>query len=334
MASFSTYSSHEVHILMSLRLLLWPTAFRAAIRSHGTVPGGCGTCGATAQTATHLLNVPSDSRHTLALRSVPQARHTAAVSCLVTALVKSTWRVIVAEGHSRPPDRFLDTHTAAITAAKGRALLDSGDGAQHYKPDAILLHPSDNSIYIVDVHFGSDDKLEWEDALLCHLKATYPSTAAPTTYASPLAYLSPADAQAAIRRGNHSYLAHLTTVDFTTDGQLSSAHPLQASVAQIGDADVRKGILSVSQFSLARYARRYAPLVNVLRRSGLRRGTQRPVHLLVLSIGVTGTMPAFTTRNTSTLFSKKMDAKKVRLDLRHCAWRGAVSAYKAWRHEE
>jgi hypothetical protein len=240
----------------------------------------------------------------------------------------------VAEGHSRPPDRFLDTHTAAITAAKGRALLDSGDGAQHYKPDVILLHPSDNSIYIVDVHFGSDDKLEWEDALLCHLKATYPSTVAPTTYTSPLAYPSPADAQEAIRSGNHSYLAHFTTLDFTTDGQLSSTRPLQASVAQIGDEDVSKGILSVSRFSLARYARRYAPLVKVLRRSGLRRGAKRPVHLLVLSIGVSGTMPAFTTRNISTLFTKQMDAKRVRQDLRHCAWRGAVSAYKAWRHEE
>ena len=79
----SPFSDKESRILLQLRLLLWPTAFRQAIYSGGAAPATCG-CGARAQTATHLLNVPWEARwHSLALREVPRARHNAALQQLV-----------------------------------------------------------------------------------------------------------------------------------------------------------------------------------------------------------------------------------------------------------
>jgi hypothetical protein len=86
----------------------------------------------------------------------------------VTVLAASTWKIIASEGHRRASDSTLDLYLDAINTAVGQQILDSGDGAQHYKPDAILLDPVTKEVYIVDVHFGSYDKLDSEDTLLTH----------------------------------------------------------------------------------------------------------------------------------------------------------------------
>jgi hypothetical protein len=334
----SPYSDAEIRILTSLRLLLWPTAFRDAIRSSAQIPGKCPTCHGTAQTPTHLLNIPaSDRSHAAALRNLPQDRHTKAVRALVKTLAGSTWKIIVAEGHRRDPDAALDAHLTAIRRACAQRELDSGDGAQHYKPDAILLDPDTGDIYIVDVHFGSDDKLEWEDALYNHLRSTFHTSATTGAYASTTAYASPAEAAMAIRNGTHTHLAAFTTTHFDLEGAMTAAGQSACQVSSIDNEDVSAAdILKITSFSQARYARRYAPLVGILRRSDRtgRRRSNRKVHLLILAVGVAGTMPRFTTRNISTLFPKKSEAKQTRMDLRHCAWRGAVSIYPAWRAEE
>jgi hypothetical protein len=339
----SPYSDSEIFILSTLRLLVWPTALRSAIRAggHGWPSGRCPTCMISVQTATHLLNVPSGDRsHCNTLRNLPQSRHTAAVQCLVTALAASTWKIIAAEGHRRASDATLDRYLDAINAAVGQQILDSGDGAQHYKPDAILLDPVTKEIYIVDVHFGSDDKLDSEDALLTHLKETLPSMVPNTVYGMTRAYSSPQEATRAMNRRAHTHLAPFTTVYFDSEGAMTPRGQTKFQIDTVVDTEVRAGILNVTTFSQARYARRYAPLVGVLRRAGnapvrqSRRNLSPPVHLLVIAVGVTGTIPRFTVRNLNVLFPKKGEAKKIRLDLRHRAWRAAALAYPAWRAEE
>ena len=199
-----------------------------------------------------------------------------------------------------------------------------------------MLHPVTGDVYIVDVHFGSDDKLVYEDALFNHLRTAFPSSAA---YASTLAYISPQEAATAIRRKTHSHLAAFTTTNFNTEGAMTPAGWSALRVSSLEDDDVQpEDIHKITSFTQARYARHYAPLVGILRRSSRagrgNRRTSRNVHLLVIAVGVAGSMPRFTTRNISTLFPKPREARKVRLDLRHCAWRGAVSIYSAWRAEE
>jgi hypothetical protein len=154
------------------------------------------------------------------------------------------------------------------------------------------------------------------------------------------AYSSPEEASRAMGRRTDTHLAPFTTVYFDHEGPMTPRGQTNFQIDAMLDTEVRAGILNITTFSQARYARRYAPLVGVLRRAGIgqvrhfRRNSSPPVHLLVIAVGVTRTIPRFTVRNLNVLFFKKGEAKNIRLDLRHRAWRAAVLAYPAWRAEK
>jgi hypothetical protein len=191
-------------------------------------------------------------------------------------------------------------------------------------------------VYIVDVHFGSDDKLDVEDGLLTHLKETVPSMVPNTVYGMTRAYSSPEETSRAMGRRTHTHIVPFTTVYFDDEGSMTPRGQGKFQIDAMLDTEVRGGILNVTTFSQARYARRYPPLVGVLRRAGIgqvrhfRRNSSPPVHLLVISVGVTGSIPRLTVWNLNVLFPKKGEAKKIRLDLRHRVWRATVLAYPAW----
>jgi hypothetical protein len=168
------------------------------------------------------------------------------------------------------------------------------------------------------------------------LKETLPSTVPNTVYGTTRAYSSPEEASRAMGRRTHTHLAPFTTVYFDHEGSMTPRGKAKFQIDTMLDTEVRAGILNVTTFSQARYARRYAPPVGVLRRAGVgqvrhfRRNSSPPVHLLVIAVGVTGAIPRFTVWNLNVLFPKKGETKKIRLDLRHRVWRAAVLAYPAW----
>ena len=359
MHSHSSYTDAEIRMVLSLRLLLWPTAFRASIYSGNKAPGGANCPCGMVQTATHLLNIPQDNTyHCEALRWLPHHRHTAGVACLVKALEKSGWRIIQAEGHHPVAEEGLEVFRRRIRVAVNRKWLCLPDGstAQHHKADILLLHPETGAVYIVDVTFGSDDKLIAEQRLGELFERRWPPPTAGTAAATRM-YATAADAERAIRAGTQSTMAHFVSESFDDEGALSDIKLTDAlkntgeegNPAMMTDeerAQLQKSIKGVGFFKRARYGHRYTPLAAILadkapachRRRGQRppRASQRlqpAVHLLVIAVGVAGTLPRFTERNLALLFDKEAEAKKVRQDLRHCAWRAAVECYRKWRAE-
>ena len=340
--SYSSYTDAEIRMLLSLRLLLWPTEFRSHIRSGRAIntPPNC-PCGMNAQTETHLLNIrPENTYHCEALRWLPQHRHTSGVECLVKALARSGWGIIQAEGHRREPDEILDGFRQRIRSAVNRHLLHlpAGSVSQHYRPDILLLHPVTGAVYIVDVTFGSDDKLAGEQRLGELFELRWPPRS-PGTAAATRMYASASQAEDAIQNGSASTMAHFISESFDDDGALSDIK-LEAAleaVESVGDppslvgppTQPRLSISRVTSFARARYAHRYTPLAAVL----AERPGRRAVHLLVIAVGVAGSIPRFTEQNIKLLFDKEAEAKKARQDLRHCAWRAAVECYRKWRTE-
>jgi hypothetical protein len=299
----SPFSDKEIQILLRLRLLLWPTAFRQSIYSGGTASARC-VCGARCQTATHLLNVPWDAPvHSLALREIPRVRHNEALQHLVRALfaeepIKGSWMLVQAEGTvAHPPP---DPHpTQARLNRKIRAwvatqALSEPDGTQHYRTDLLVASMVLKQVLILDVCFGSDDKLAWEDELIRNWMAT--------------------------RLGNEPRMGakFWKSSWFDDIGKLTTA-----GAARLPELDAKQ------VFKHARYVRRYARLERALR---THLGTGWKVRTLPIAVGVIGLVPDFTRHNLAEILPAGEVKSLVKL-LIQTSQRAAIQAWRAWKQE-
>jgi hypothetical protein len=304
----STFSDMEIRVLMSLRLLLWPTAFRDSVRSKGAADGRC-KCGSI-QTASHLLLIPqSCTSHSLALRDIPKGRHSEGVRSLSLHVLKSsTWKVAVMEQVPTPDPELAFVRTA-ISQARGRGELcrpgipgnGGSPGPQHWKPDGVLAKQvgGSTSLLLVDITFGSDDKLVIEDDILSHWAHTKPAGTEP-----PL---------------NSSFFDEEGR--FTEEG-LSSLTPALRSRAEL-----------LSVFHPARYAKRYAPLAAALARDPTVKCGQTP-QVLTIAIGVAGWIPEYTYQGLKKIFpDDKYGVRDATRALRISAQTYAVKAWRAFRED-
>ena len=296
----SPFSDKEIKILMSLRLLLWPTAFRNSIMSNGTESGVC-KCGSV-QTATHLLLVPEEcTRHSPALRSISKCRHSAGVRDLSLRILEdNVWKVAIME-HVTDPEEQLELIRSAISRARGLRVLnmpsetpDTTTGPQHWKPDGIIgkIVKGRIELLLIDVTFASDDKLIIEDELLQYWETVRP----------PRAKHWPLNSNFFDDGGN-----------LTTTG-LASLPP---------DLAKKAGTLPI--FHPARYAKRYEPLVTALSRDPTIKWSKAP-EVLTIAIGVAGWIPDYSRNNLRRLVDKKGLGKVTRA----LTLTAQIHAVKAW----
>ena len=263
LGSNSTFSSTKKKIIMRLRLLLWPTAFAASVRSRGVVSSKC-ICGAV-QTATHPLNLPSGAHgHSTELRALPNQRHKAAVDAVLAVMFpddgvssNGKLKLVVGEGMAgHVSTQALRTH---ILRARGERLLGSypGDDSQHFKVDLAFVNEVGSHVTILDICYGSDDKLVLEDALIkgwpmMRTKGE-PGTNSPSFW-----------------NGNL----------FKQDGGATA----------VGITRFGPQASTVTSFKHARYHKRYAGLRSVL----LQAPGVKVVKVLPIAVGVGGLIPKFT----------------------------------------
>ena len=291
----STFSDREICIIQSLRLALWPTKARDAVRA-GHTDMRC-ECGAI-QTVTHLLNVPEENEyHGEALRAIPKSRHAAGLRALWTAILAGDldhgWGFVRAE--SRPTGLAAEPHGLAaeisekIASAARRGLLGGDANAtKHYKPDGILVRQTGNrrDIIILDFCYGSDDKIATEESFI--------------------------DKQGAGPRGANVWLSDL----FDHEGRWTGR--------QDGAAAAPRGTCKH-----ARYHRRYRLLRELLAHEP---GLRCTAKILVIVVGVAGSIPRFTERYLATFLPKpKIKTLKRALIINSYAY--AVKAYNAWTDE-
>ena len=294
----TTFTDTEIRVLVGLRLYLWPTAWRDSIRSENKVTGKCG-CGMY-QTITHILNVePTDRHHGIGLRSVRHARHAALLSALKDWLVPETdtttkWSVVTTEG-SRGDARW-ETQCEAVNRAKVMGMLQQdGDGSQHYKPDLVIGNKNDKLIYIIDVSYGSDDKLAKEQELIDNWDAT--------------------------RQRNDP---HTLSPDFWCGSWFDS----ESRTTEEGTAALGKEAMGLT-FKHARYHKRYQNLRKILTEST--RGSK--VRIIPLAFGVCGSTPKFTMNYLKTL-TNRTAAKLFRSMALKTTQIHAVKAYRFFMNEQ
>jgi hypothetical protein len=299
----SPFSDTEIRILMQLRLLLWPTAFRQAIYSRGATSARC-SCGVRAQTATHLLNVPWEAAgHSMALRQIPRARHNKALQHLVQSMfaeepTSGAWRLVRAEGTvdqpalaPHPAHVVLDRKIRAWVAARA---LAGEDDIQHYRTDLMIASEKTKELLILDVCFGSDDKLAWEDALI----RQWPS----------------------IRQGREPKIGSNFWRGpwFNDQGKLT-----EEGAERMPNHNIRQ------VFKHARYARRYKRLGQKLRQH---LGKGWTVRILPIAVGVIGLVPDFTRRYLEKIMGAG-DAKKLVKQMIQVTQRSAIQVWRAWQQE-
>ena len=289
---------------MQLCLLLWPTAFRQAIFSGGTTSARCG-CGARAQTATHLLNVPWETPgHSQTLREVPRTRHNAALRHLVQALfaeepIKASWMLVRAEGTAEHPapaphPTQVDLDNKIRTWVMEQALAEP-DGTQHYRADMILASDKLKQILILDICFGSDDKLAWEDELI----RSWPSIR------------SKREPRISAKFWKSSW--------FNDQGKLT-----EEGAERMPNLNIRQ------VFKHARYTRRYGKLANALKKH---KGAGWAVRILPIAVGVVGLVPDYTRRHLEDILPAGEVKTLVKL-LMQVTQRAAIQAWRAWRQEQ
>ena len=309
----SSFSTTEVRIIMMHRLLLWPTRFAAAIRTKGEVSARC-HCGTAArpviQTASHILNLPQSTRestHSPELVALPHHRHNAALACVVETLFPGCtrageWTLVSADVQNKQGDPSAVGVRNAIENARirgelGEAALDGqGDSpvAQHYKPDILMRRNKDGKILVLDLCYGSDDKLVFEDEVITAWYEEKVPNAPKTT--SPDFWLGPL---------------------FKENGSMA-----EAGITKFGEDSAKVAI-----FKHARYMRRYARLATALRSYG-----SRNVQILPLAIGVGALIPNFTRRYLKFLLGEE-SVKLLLRNLTHLTQRYLVRAYRAYRQE-
>jgi len=305
----STFSDMEIRVLESLRLLLWPTAFRNQVRSEGSESGLC-KCGST-QTATHLLLVPQDCTiHSLALRSISKGRHSDGVRELSICILKlDTWKVATME-HVEDPEARLEGVRSAISRARGRRVLsmqsechNGSNGPQHWKPDGVLgrLVNGKISLLLIDVTFAADDKLAIEDEVLKYWKDNRPPE---TPVWPPLA------------------------TDFFDDGGRITNKGMASLPADLQDRARR-----LSVFHPARYAKRYDPLAKALRSDTSIKWSHKP-EVVTIAIGVAGWIPDYTYKGLKRIFNDPKELCEATRALRIVAQSHAVKAWRAFRDDK
>lgn len=299
----STYTDAEVRILLKLRCLLWPTGLKRAICSNGVASARC-YCGAVCQTATHLLNVPWASLgHSLALRSVPRARHNAALQAMVQAMFpegpeRGVWALVRVEGSSDAPPRPTHAEHASLRNAidgwVAEGLLADGDGVQHYRTDLIVASTTLKQVIIYDMCFGSDDKLALEDALI----STWPARRVPGEPTIGTKFWKGAW--------------------FDGQGRITPA-----------GQERHEGTKPYHVFKHARYIRRYAKLrQRLLRHLPL----DWKVFVLPVAAGVIGLVPDFTRQHLQRVLKPAEVNALVKVFI-ETGQRSAIQAWRAWRLE-
>ena len=299
----SPFTDKEIRILLQLRLLLWPTAFRQSIYSGGSTSARC-SCGARAQTATHLLNVPWENQgHSLTLREVPRARHNAALQHLVQSLfaggpAKGSWMLVRAEGTADQPAPVphptqVDLNLQIREWVANQVLTDP-DGVQHYRTDLMVASEKTKRVLIFDMCFGSDDKLAWEDALI----REWPGT----------------------RSDNEPGIGAKFWKGpwFNDQGNLT-----EAGAERLPDFDIRQ------VFKHARYSRRYVKLERALKRY---LGHGWSVQTLPIAVGVVGLVPDFTRHHLEEVLTASEVKGLVKLLIQE-SQRAAIQVWRAWRQE-
>jgi len=294
----SCFSDAEVQILISLRLLLWPTPFRDSIRSKNNISGLC-KCGAVG-TATHFLSVPQHATaHGELLRSVRDSRHAALVRAIGDWLPIGlpNWKIVSAESLEPDPD-FQDVRDV-IRDGRLRGVLSLPEEKeldappQHFKPDFLLArrHREELSFLILDACTGSSDKLFIENQV--------------ATVINRLNVLSP-DL-------------------FDPDGKVLPKGIESINKKYVG---VKVDLVKAGSLKLVRYVKRYNPLKQLLDRSFA--GPRVVIHPIAISTD--GWIPSFTRKILEDLSDKKL-AATIAAKLQVVAWRFAILAYKAWRSE-
>jgi hypothetical protein len=294
----SCFNDEEVRILISLRLLLWPTPFRDSIRSRNYIPGLC-KCGAIG-TATHYLSVPQQATaHSELLRSIRDSRHAALVRAIGdwVPIGLSSWKIVSAEALESDPS-FQDVRDA-IRAGRLRGALSMPEEKeleappQHFKPDFLLAkrHREGISFLILDACTGSSDKLYIED-----------------------------QASAVINSLNV-----LASNLFDPDGKVL---PNGLEMIKKKIPGVTPDLAKAGSLKLVRYVKRYNPLRKLLENSFPRSS----VAIHPIAVSTDGWIPSFTLKVLEDLSDNKL-APLIAVKLQMVAWRFAILAYKAWRSE-
>ena len=306
----SSFSDEEIKILMSLRLLLWPTAFKKSILSNGALAGYCG-CGSV-QTASHLLLIPRDCAfHSEALKSIPSLRHSGGVKALAEhSLHSDLWKIATME-HVETPDVDLEAVRTSISQARGRYALsmpsESVSGViapQHWKPDGVLCKwvKDKLEILLIDITYTSDDKLVIEDEIMAHWGKTKPPLARGRKW-------PPLDSNFFNDAGQ-----------FTVEGINSLPEELAEEAKKL------------NVFHPARYAKRYKPLATELINDPSINSKGDP-RVVTIAVGVAGWIPSYTWSNLKLICKDEKELIKLTRALRLSAQVFAVKAWRAFRNE-
>jgi hypothetical protein len=293
------FSDKEKRILMGLRLLLWPTAFRKSIINQGGSPGLC-KCGAT-QTASHLLNVREYSyAHSEILRAIPGARHAAWVRVLGDWFRSNSmgWKIVLGES--------VDTHEdfsgsrARIAESILRSTWERGTSPAGYKPDLVVAKGGGQDplvIRVLDVCGGSPDKLVWEDELKEHLDKL-----------------------------NHMDSSLFESSDVN--------HPECFALSEKGltmiPPEHEEKARAVRSLKCIRYRRRYNSFCSLV--ENVHVGQRPKVSVSPVALSVSGLIPC-STISLLCEFGTPREVKVLCGKLRVETWKCAVQAYNAWRDE-
>jgi len=174
-----------------------------------------------------------------------------------------------------------------------RALMEL-DGTQHFRTDLIIISEELRQLLILDLCFGSDDKLAREDQLIR-------GWAAERTERDP-------------KMGAKFWISGW----FDDQGKLTPA-----GAARMPDYNTRQ------VFKHARYTRRYRKLSTKLLQHLGRNWT---VQILPIAVGVVGLVPDYTRRHLERIMDASEVKALVRLFIQ-TTQRAAIQAYKAWRQE-
>jgi hypothetical protein len=284
--------------------------------------------------------------HSAELRGIRQGRHSALTAALMQEIVGLGDWVVVSAEHASPHDSAqVKTLRDAITMARAqRTLGDGRSDAQHYKPDAIMLNTCTGEIFVIDCTASSDDKLYWEDVFTN-------GCAPPTTQRGPRSHFLDTLAAKKPDNRNRSQVACAPRIFdvfasdlFGADGAPNGNQVLDKFTKLLDLENCQEGmkeealagIGAIRTFKQARYSQRYKPLLQALA-SASRTGHGK-VHLLVVAVGVAGSLPEFTRRSIKKIFPDGMHQrekrrKRLELALRNVTLQWAIKAYQAWQRE-
>jgi ribonuclease HI len=298
----SRFNDKDVKIIMSLRLLLWKTSFRKGIMGGPNARSLC-YCGQV-QTATHILEIPSSCIvHSLALRVLPQRRHTDLVNTTLAWLSSCKPKgvsIFLVEGSpARASEDHVELQEKWASLLRDRQLVPDDRGVVHWKPDIVIfLQQKDRptQVKLLDLSAGSPDKLYWENEVISACKET------------------------------HTEL-NLDWFDedgrFTSDGLLALPAQAQEAANKLNVPGQEKVLKTM------RYMKRYAAWADLFRTEMI---PGCSVDILALPISVTGTVPTFT-RNRIKQFATDTQADQLLKSLRIDAWSAAIKIFDAWQHE-